>query len=232
MRTFGFALIEGHGVSSALVRQMRAAALEFFGASAAAKASYCHGPYGNKGGGYTAQGVESVARSAEGKALLAHAIDESKRLLELPEGYELGIVPASDTGAFEMCMWSMLGPRPVDICYWEAFGKGWYGDVTTQLKLDNVREFGADYGTLPDLAATDPDHDVIFTWNGTTSGVRVPDGDWIKADRGGLTMCDATSAVFAMEMPWEKLDVTTYSWQKVLGGEGAHGVVVLSPLAI
>ena len=171
-------------------------------------------------------------RSAEGKALLAHAIDESKRLLELPEGYELGIVPASDTGAFEMCMWSMLGPRPVDVCHWEAFGKGWFGDITTQLKLDGVREFGADYGKLPDLASTNPDHDVIFTWNGTTSGVRVPDGEWIRADRGGLTMCDATSAVFAMEMPWDKLDVTTYSWQKVLGGEGAHGVVVLSPRAI
>ena len=131
-----------------------------------------------------------------------------------------------------MAMWSMLGERPVDVCYWESFGKGWFGDATSQLKLDNITEFKADYGQLPDLQSTNPDHDVLFTWNGTTSGVRVTNGDWIPSDRKGLTMCDATSAVFAMNMPWDKLDVTTYSWQKVLGGEGAHGVLVLSPRAV
>ena len=171
-------------------------------------------------------------RSALGKAKLAECIAESKRILGVPEEYHLGIVPASDTGAYEMAMWSLLGPRPVDVCHWESFGKGWYGDITTQLKLDGVREFKAEYGALPDLAATSPAHDVCFTWNGTTSGVRVPNGDWISDDREGLTLCDATSAVFAMEMPWDKLDVVTYSWQKVLGGEGAHGVLVLSPRAV
>ncbi len=145
-------------------------------------------------------------------------------------------MPASDTGAYEMAMWNMLGARNVDICYWESFGKGWYGDAVSHLKLKDlveVNEFSADYGQLPDLSKTNPDHDICFTFNGTTSGVRVPDGcDFISDDRKGLTFCDATSACFAMDMPWEKLDVTTYSWQKVLGGEGGHGVLILSPRAV
>ncbi|GAX10220.1 phosphoserine aminotransferase [Fistulifera solaris] len=175
-------------------------------------------------------------RSKIGKERLALAIDESKRILGLPDDYLLGIVPASDTGAYEMAMWNMLGARNVDICYWESFGKGWYGDAVSHLKLKDlveVNEFSADYGELPDLSKTNPDHDICFTFNGTTSGVRVPDGcDFISDDRTGLTLCDATSACFAMDMPWEKLDVTTYSWQKVLGGEGGHGVLILSPRAV
>lgn len=171
-------------------------------------------------------------RSSIGKAALKKAIDESKRLLGLPEDYLLGIVPASDTGAMEMVMWSMLGERPVDVCYWESFGEGWLNDIVKQLKLENVNAFEADYGKLPELSKTNSDHDIVFTWNGTTSGVKVNQADWIADDRKGLTICDATSAAFAMEIPWNKIDVATYSWQKVLGGEGAHGVLILSPRAV
>ncbi|WLD59327.1 phosphoserine transaminase [Salinispirillum sp. LH 10-3-1] len=171
-------------------------------------------------------------RSALGSAVLADAIDKTHQVLGLPEGYRVGIVPASDTGAMEIAMWSLLGERPVDVLAWEAFGAGWVNDIETQLKLSHVRTMSADYGQLPDLQKVNFDHDVVFTWNGTTSGVKVPNGDWIPQDRQGLTICDATSAVFAMEMPWEKLDVVTYSWQKVLGGEGAHGVMILSPRAV
>jgi phosphoserine aminotransferase len=164
------------------------------------------------------------------------AISETKRLLGVPEDYHVGIVPASDTGAYEMAMWNMLGARDVDICHWESFGKGWFGDAVSHLKLKDtvqVNEITADYGDLPDLTKTNSDNDICFTFNGTTSGVRVPDGcDWIADDRKGLTLCDATSACFAMDMPWDKLDVTTYSWQKVLGGEGGHGVLILSPRAV
>lgn len=171
-------------------------------------------------------------RSALGKSVLKRACTESAELLGLPPGYRVGIVPASDTGAVEMALWSLLGERPVDVFAWESFGKGWLVDITQQLKLDGVRIFMAEYGELPDLDQANPAHDIVFTWNGTTSGVKVPDGDWISPDREGLTICDATSAVFAMELPWEKLDVVTYSWQKVLGGEGAHGMLILSPRAV
>ncbi|MEJ8566749.1 phosphoserine transaminase [Elongatibacter sediminis] len=171
-------------------------------------------------------------RSALGKAVLERACTQTAELLGLPDGYRVGIVPASDTGAFEMAMWSLLGQRPVDVFSWESFGQGWATDIRQQLKLEDARFFSAGYGELPDLGQADPSHDVVFTWNGTTSGVRVPDGDWIRDDREGLTLCDATSAVFAMDLPWHKLDVVTFSWQKVLGGEGAHGMLILSPRAV
>ncbi len=171
-------------------------------------------------------------RSKLGKHRLAEAIDKTKSILHIPDDYLVGIVPASDTGAYEMAMWSMLGCKPVDACYWESFGKGWFGDVKKHLKLDNVTEFSAPYGELPNLQDTNKDHDILFTYNGTTSGVRVPNLDWIADDRTGLTFNDATSAAFAMDIDWSKVDVTTYSWQKVLGGEGAHGVMILSPRAV
>ena len=171
-------------------------------------------------------------RSALGKSRLQAGLDKSRALLGLPDDYRIGIVAASDTGAVEMALWSLLGARGVDVLAWESFGAGWVADITKQLQLDDVRVLEADYGQLPDLDAVDFTRDVIFTWNGTTSGVRVPNGDWIDADRDGLTICDATSAVFAMDLPWSKLDVATYSWQKVMGGEAQHGVIILSPRAV
>jgi phosphoserine aminotransferase len=166
-------------------------------------------------------------RSKLGKARLAHAIELTRHVLNVPAGHRIAIVPASDTGAVETALWNLLGPRPVTLLAWESFGEGWVTDAVKQLKLD-AKVMRADYGELPDLAAVDCDGDVVFTWNGTTSGVRVPDGDWIAGTRAGLTICDATSAAFAVELPWDKLDVVTYSWQKVLGGEGGHGMLILS----
>jgi phosphoserine aminotransferase len=171
-------------------------------------------------------------RSKQGRARLKETIDLSRALLGLPDDYLLGIVPASDTGAVEMALWSLIGPRGVDVFAWESFGQGWVTDLKKQLKVDDLRIFEADYGALPDLSQADFSRDVVFTWNGTTSGVRVPDGEWIPAEREGLTICDATSAVFAMAVPWDKLDVITWSWQKVLGGEGQHGMLALSPRAV
>ncbi|MBC7986173.1 MAG: phosphoserine transaminase [Sphingomonadaceae bacterium] len=170
-------------------------------------------------------------RARIGKSRLKHAIDLTREVLEIPADYRIGIVPASDTGAVEMAMWSLLGPRPVTVAAWESFGQGWVTDAAKQLKLDPV-VLGADYGALPDLSQVDPAHDLVFTWNGTTSGVRVPDSEWIADDREGLTICDATSAAFAMPLAWDKLDVATFSWQKALGSEGGHGMLVLSPRAV
>ncbi len=166
------------------------------------------------------------------KAKLKDVIELHRSLLGIPDDYKIGIVPASDTGAFEMALWNMIGARGVDVFAWESFSDGWLKDVTGHLKIDDVKSYTADYGGLPDMSQADPSRDSVFVWNGTTSGVRVPDGDWISDAREGLTFCDATSAVFAYDMPWEKLDVTTWSWQKVLGGEGAHGMLVLSPRAV
>ena len=188
--------------------------------------------------GWSAEAVQARAmlgrshRAGGPKKQLAEAIDRTRAILGVPDDYRIGIVPASDTGAYEMAMWTLLGARPVDALAWESFGAGWVTDATKQLKLDDCRVMTADYGALPDLGAVRPEADVLFTWNGTTSGVRVPNADWIAADRAGLTLCDATSAAFAQELDWPKLDVTTFSWQKVMGGEGAHGVLILSPRAV
>lgn len=171
-------------------------------------------------------------RSGAGKARLQEAIDRTRAILGVPDDYLIGIVPASDTGAVEMALWNLLGPRGVDVLAWESFGQEWVTDIIDVLALDNATSHVAPYGALPDLGAVSFDNDVVFVWNGTTSGVCLPDGDWIAADRTGLTICDATSAAFAMPLPWDKLDVTTFSWQKVLGGEAAHGVIVLGPRAV
>jgi phosphoserine aminotransferase len=171
-------------------------------------------------------------RSKAGKARLKEAIDRTRAVLGVPDTYRIGIVPGSDTGAVEMALWSLLGARPVDVLAWESFGSEWVKDVLDELGVADARKLTAPYGALPDLTAVDFSHDVVFVWNGTTSGVRLANGDWIDADRAGLTICDATSAAFAMELPWPKLDVVTFSWQKVLGGEAAHGVLVLSPRAV
>jgi phosphoserine aminotransferase len=170
-------------------------------------------------------------RSKAGKAKLKRAIDLTREVLEVPADYRIGIVPASDTGAVEMALWSLLGARPVTMLAWESFGEGWVSDVTKELKLKDVTVLKAPYGDLPDLSKVDFATDVVFTWNGTTSGVRVPNGDWIASDRDGLTICDATSAAFAQKLDWPKLDVVTFSWQKALGGEAAHGMLILSPRA-
>jgi phosphoserine aminotransferase len=171
-------------------------------------------------------------RSKLGKAKLKRAIELTREVLEVPADYKIGIVPASDTGAVEMALWSLLGPRPITLLAWESFGEGWVNDVVKELKLKDVTTLKAGYGALPDLAKVDPASDVVFTWNGTTSGVRVPNADWIAADRTGLTICDATSAAFAQPLAWDKLDVVTFSWQKALGGEAAHGMLILSPRAV
>jgi phosphoserine aminotransferase len=171
-------------------------------------------------------------RSEAGKAKLGEVIKRSRAVLGIPKGYRIGIVPASDTGAMELALWSLLGPRGVDVLAWESFGEAWMADISTQLRLDDIRLFDAPYGRLPDLSQASPERDIVFAWNGTTSGVRVPHGDWIAPDRTGLTICDATSAAFAMRLPWGRLDVTTWSWQKALGGEAQHGMIALSPRAV
>src|SRR5580698_81745 len=187
--------------------------------------------------GWNPQNLKDAAlgrshRAKVGKAKLKLAIELTREVLEVPAGYRIGIVPASDTGAVEMALWSLLGPRPVTTIAWESFGEGWVSDIVKELKLKDVTKLHAGYGEIPDLAKADPASDIVFTWNGTTSGVRVPNADWISAKREGLTICDATSAAFAQAIDWAKLDVVTFSWQKALGGEAAHGMLVLSPRAV
>lgn len=199
-------------------------------------ANFSSGPCAKRPG-WTLQALSDALvgrshRSKAGKAKLQEVIDRTRAVLGVPKDYRIGIVPASDTGAVEMALWSLLRARGVDMLTWESFGAGWVTDVVKQLKLKDARTLEAPYGQIPDLAKVDQSRDVVFTWNGTTSGARVPNGDWIKSDRQGLTICDATSAAFAMDLPWDKLDVTTYSWQKVLGGEGQHGMLILSPRAV
>src|SRR5471032_748354 len=187
--------------------------------------------------GWNAQNLKDAAlgrshRAKIGKAKLKLAIELTREVLEVPAGYRIGIVPASDTGAVEMALWSLLGARPVTTIAWESFGEGWVSDIVKELKLKDVTRLHAGYGEIPDLAKADPNSDIVFTWNGTTSGVRVPNADWISPTREGLTICDATSAAFAQKLDWAKLDVVTFSWQKALGGEAAHGMLVLSPRAV
>ena len=201
-----------------------------------ANACFSSGPCAKRPG-WSLQGLADAAlgrshRSPAGKAKLAEVIDRSRALLGIPADYRIGIVPASDTGAVELALWSLLGPRGVDVLAWESFGETWANDIADELKLRDVRVFDAPYGRLPDLAQASPERDIVFAWNGTTSGVRVPDARWIAGDRAGLTICDATSAAFAMALPWPKLDVTTWSWQKALGGEAQHGMIALSPRAV
>jgi len=191
----------------------------------------CAKPPGWEASKLTTESLGRSHRAKIGKARLGLAIDLMREVLQVPDTHRIGIVPGSDTGAFEMAMWTMLGARPVTTLAWESFGEGWVTDAAKQLKLDPAI-LRADYGSLPDLNAVDWSSDVLFTWNGTTSGVRVPNGDWIAENREGLSFCDATSAVFAYDMPWDRLDVVTFSWQKVLGGEGAHGVIILGPRAV
>ena len=201
-----------------------------------ANARFSSGPCAKRPG-WTPEALHDAAlgrshRAKIGKNKLKLAIDLTREVLAVPAQYRIGITPASDTGAVEMALWSLLGPRGVDALAWESFGEGWVSDILKELKLENVRALKAAYGDLPDLASVNFDHDVVFTWNGTTSGVRVPDADWIPSDRAGLTICDATSAAFAQDLDWSKLDVVTFSWQKALGGEAAHGMIVLGPRAV
>ncbi|QJU59451.1 phosphoserine transaminase [Sphingomonas sp. AP4-R1] len=191
----------------------------------------CAKPPGWHADGLATASLGRSHRSKIGKSRIVHAMDLTRKILGIPDTHVLGIVPASDTGAVEMALWSMLGARPATMLAWESFGEGWVTDVVKQLKID-AKVVKAPYGEIPDLNAVDWATDVVFTWNGTTSGARVPDGDWIADDRAGLSICDATSGVFAADLPWDKLDVTTFSWQKVLGGEGGHGVLVLGPRAV